>query len=57
MKTIKISISLSANVLEATDATVKEIGEKSRSAFIERALRENPEVYENLQRIREANKD
>jgi metal-responsive CopG/Arc/MetJ family transcriptional regulator len=56
MKTIKVSVTLSPNILEALDAAVKVLGEKSRSALVERALRDYPEIYEIWQGIVEANK-
>lgn len=49
MATIKISISLTPDVLEAVDATVKANGEKSRSALIERILRNDPDVWAVLE--------
>lgn len=52
MNTVKISISLNVNVLEAVDAVVKSNLEKSRSAFIERVLRENNDVWSVLEEIK-----
>ena len=55
MTNIKVMISLNPNLLEALDAVAK-IEMKNRSVKVTEVLRNDPDIYEVLEGIMEANK-